>query len=219
VDKNCNFTLEHYRECLISFKTAGYKFLTFSEVGSSFLKKDKFFLCRHDVDHQLDLALNMARIEASLGIKSTYFLRTQARSYNLFSWPSVQVIHEIKDLGHELGYHYEFPLEKQEQNLRFFECTLNLLRSLFGDDTFHAICPHEPARVKTNKSVGEDLRKKLEITYDAYDPVLMEKFKYISDSSCHWREGCMHTYAKSSQNLYVLTHPVWWYNKNPGECY
>ena len=44
--------------------------------------------------------------------------------------------------------------------------------------------------------------------------------KYISDSGARWREGDMFEWLqKNTPKLYVLTHPVWWYDKTTLENY
>ena len=46
-------------------------------------KGEKSFLIRHDVDFDLQLALDLALFENKLGIKSTYFISTTCESYNV----------------------------------------------------------------------------------------------------------------------------------------
>jgi len=45
--------------------------------------------------------LRTALLENELGIKSVYYFRIVAQSYN------ENIIKQIADLGHEIGYHYE----------------------------------------------------------------------------------------------------------------
>jgi hypothetical protein len=46
-----------------------------------------------------------------------------------------------------------------------------------------------------------------------------QEYKYLSDSSCNWREGCFSKHVGKYSHLLVLTHPIWWYNKSPAENY
>jgi hypothetical protein len=41
----------------------------------------------------------MAKLEAALGIKATYYFRTIPKTFK------PEIIKEIVDIGHELGYH------------------------------------------------------------------------------------------------------------------
>lgn len=98
--KNKDFTLETYRNLLISLKSNGYDFYTFEQ----WLKtkpKEKLVIIRHDVDLLAHNSLVTAKIEANLGIKATYYFRYVKQSNNPY------VIRSIAALGHEIGYHYE----------------------------------------------------------------------------------------------------------------
>jgi hypothetical protein len=53
------------------------------------------------VDDEPEYALKMARLEHELNIKSTYYFRTNE---NVFVGG---IIREVRNLGHEIGYHYE----------------------------------------------------------------------------------------------------------------
>jgi hypothetical protein len=58
---------------------------------------------RHDVDHDLDIALEMAAFEAKRGIASTYFLLHTAAYYEQDRfWSKVA---QLVDYGHEVGLH------------------------------------------------------------------------------------------------------------------
>lgn len=59
-----------------------------------------FVLLRHDVDRDPDKALKVAKLENKCGIYSTYYFR-YPYTYNL------NVMSEICEMGHEIGYHYE----------------------------------------------------------------------------------------------------------------
>jgi len=66
----------------------------------------KVMAIRHDVDHDLQLALKFARMESSWGIRSTYFLLHTAKY-----WPDTKALlasaKEMVALGHEVGLHLD----------------------------------------------------------------------------------------------------------------
>lgn len=62
---------------------------------------DRFFIMRHDVDGNVGNAIEMAKIDASYGIRATYYFRMKPRLFQ------PQVIRTIAEFGHEVGYHYE----------------------------------------------------------------------------------------------------------------
>ena len=58
---------------------------------------------RHDVDHDLDLALEMAHHEWRLGYKATYFLLHTEAYWNDPNFPLL--VRQLKEYGHEVGLH------------------------------------------------------------------------------------------------------------------
>ncbi|NLK50017.1 MAG: hypothetical protein GX294_05150 [Candidatus Cloacimonetes bacterium] len=94
-----DFTLKIYGELLTNLRKAGYKFQRIEDYIQAPL--DKVVLLRHDVDLRSYSALRLARFEARLGIKSTYYFRVVKQSFN------PRIIRDIVKLGHEVGYHYE----------------------------------------------------------------------------------------------------------------
>jgi hypothetical protein len=75
-------------------------------------KRLKFFL-RHDIDQDLITALDMARIESSLGIRSTFFCLLTGQRPSLWRATKsserkmIQILKEIQSLGHEVALHYD----------------------------------------------------------------------------------------------------------------
>lgn len=58
---------------------------------------------RHDVDHSLDIALEMAYVEHKHGFKSTYYLLDTAEYWNQSDFHDKCL--QITDFGHEVGLH------------------------------------------------------------------------------------------------------------------
>lgn len=214
---DCNFTQHHYESCLSQAKKKGYEFFSLKEFPEG-IKKDKVIFMRHDVDFDPRLALQLAKIEKKVGVKSTFFFRVNA-PYNLFSIKNYQILKEIQSFGHEIGLHFDADFgqlfgESQEDMLIRSK---QVVEGIIGEKV-EGICPHEPSRSSTKLS--DDMMKKLGFSYEAYSPSIMDKTKYISDSSCRWREGCMCNFIKKEvPKLYILTHPVWWFNRSPIENY
>jgi hypothetical protein len=94
-----DFTLHTFRQLLSTLKEQQYTFLTFA----TFLRDPSFksIILRHDVDARRMNSLNCARLEKELEITGSYYFRIVPDSFN------ADVIKEIADLGHEIGYHYE----------------------------------------------------------------------------------------------------------------
>jgi len=94
-----DFSLNKYSELLIQLRKQGYAFQRVEDFTQQPL--NKVVMLRHDVDLRNYAALRLARVEASLGIKSTYYFRVVKQSHN------PRVIRQIVEMGHEIGYHYE----------------------------------------------------------------------------------------------------------------
>ncbi len=214
----CDFSLRHYEECLKLAKESGYTFLKFSEHEQAG-KHDKAIFLRHDIDMDINSAMRVAKIENNLGIKSTYFLRVLGK-YNPWNLPNFDKLKELLATGHELGLHYE-PDFSTLNNRNLAEDIAFQIKIIehFLKIKVQSICPHEPARTGS-LHLDDETSKKLGNPLHAYNELFFKKFKYISDSSCRWREGCMHEFIeKGVKQLCILTHPFWWYEKSPIESY
>ncbi len=88
----------------------------------------KGVLIRHDVDRRPHNALHMAKNEAELGVRTTYYFRVTKGSFDK------DIIREIHELGHEIGYHYE--------DLSFANGNIDKASELFKRhlDQFKEIC-------------------------------------------------------------------------------
>jgi hypothetical protein len=93
-----DFTYHIYAELLDSMLKAGYEFQTFEEFILA--PKERVVILRHDSDVSSSSELKFAHFEKSLGIKASYYFRIP----NTFN---IEIIKEIAELGHEIGYHYE----------------------------------------------------------------------------------------------------------------
>jgi hypothetical protein len=60
-------------------------------------------ILRHDIDKLPANALEMAQLEHDLGVTGFYYFRVKPGLWN------AGVMGKITELGHEPGYHYEYP--------------------------------------------------------------------------------------------------------------
>ena len=214
----CDFSYRHYEECIRLAKARSYQFYCFREHGEELEEKSIFM--RHDVDHCLDLAVKMAKFESEAGIKSTYFVRVHAKNYNALSLESSRKLRSIIGLGHEIGLHYE-PSYGEAMHIEQLHALNHDIRVLENSVGHHVVglSPHEPSR-DGSLTISAELLHEAELEYQAYDDRFFKDMKYISDSSCNWREGCMHEFIVGGfKKMCILTHPFWWYDKTPLENY
>lgn len=127
-----DFTLNKYRELCNTISNSEYSSLTLEEYFSERELPDKFIIVRHDVDDEPEYTLKMARLEHELNIKSTYYFRTNK---NVFVGG---IIREVKNLGHEIGYHYEVLDEtfgNYEEAIALFGHNLNKFKPFYDVKT------------------------------------------------------------------------------------
>ena len=209
-----DFSLKNYKRCLEESLRLEYNFLTMSDFFLGCSNIEKNIILRHDVDTQLDIAVSMSSIEKKLNVSATYFIRLHSHSYNFLCIRDLQKIKQIINNGHEIGLHYESDFyilnNKTIKDSIVMEAKII---EYFCNIKVKSICPHEPTR--TNCFHLEN------VNYNqAYDKKIFEKYKYISDSSCRWRDGSFYeNINEGHKNLYILTHPYWWYNNSPIENY
>ncbi|MCH8033707.1 MAG: hypothetical protein IH950_08135 [Bacteroidetes bacterium] len=196
-----DFTLETYRNFILTLKQKNYSFLPFVKyielrLSSPVSPYTSILISRHDVDRIPQNALKLAHLENLLGIKGTYYFRIVPKSYN------EQVISEIANLGHEIGYHYEdVDLVSKERGRKgesesgreelidaayeSFCKNLELFRKNFDLKT---ICMHGSPRSKyDNKIIWEKYNyKELGIIGEPYFDLDFNEFAYFTDTGRRW---------------------------------
>lgn len=94
-----DFTISTYCKLLDALQKQGFAFRPFD--GFNEKPDEKVLILRQDVDRLPENSLRFAGIQAKRGIRGTYYFRIAPESWN------VEIIREIFELGHEIGYHYE----------------------------------------------------------------------------------------------------------------
>lgn len=213
----CNFTIKHYKETLALAKQKGYVFSTMRDYNKN-INNDKVIFMRHDVDMSVQNALKFVEIENEFNIKATYFIRLHC-DYNIFSLKNYKLIKKLLKSGHEIGLHHEADFSRiyEEDEKDFFNRAKEVLEIITGTKIV-GVTPHEPSRIKA--LINEDNIKEFGLDYEGYSSKFTKNVKYISDSSCRWREGCMCEFIKKeTPKLCITVHPFWWYEKTPLENY
>jgi hypothetical protein len=181
---SCSFDLAHYRELLDAAQRGGYRFRFFDggpEPGDLFL--------RHDVDLMLEAAVEVAELEAELGVRATYFLMTESVFYNLASPEGTATFERVRALGHRVGLHAVWP--RAELDERFDP----------------VVAWHNPD--------AEYVNRPLDGVVNVMASPWFSPETYRSDSNQHWRSGCPHEQlaAGGFEWLQLLTHPEIWVYK------
>lgn len=175
-----DFTIKKYEQLLLSLIESKYSFQTFNEFLIEPIQRT--VVLRHDVDLLPQNSLTFAKIQASYGIKGTYYFRAVPESWD------VEIIKSIAGLGHEIGYHYEcLTTCNGDLNLGIedFKKNLENLRELAPVTT---ICMHGSPMSKFD---SKDLWKsydyrKFGIIGEPYFDIDFNKVFYITDTGRRW---------------------------------
>ena len=135
-----DFTFSQYTQLLKTLQSRGFLFYTFAEYITQETIRNpesplrnkapmppRKIILRHDVEARYENALQMARIQHKMGIRGSYYFRFLPKSY------SSEIIKEIADLGHEIGYHYDDLSAckgNREEALKRFQQHLEELRKI-----------------------------------------------------------------------------------------
>tara|TARA_R110000772_G_scaffold229342_1_gene340205 strand:- start:657 stop:1424 length:768 start_codon:yes stop_codon:yes gene_type:complete len=201
------FSWEGYRKILTMFTNAGYQTKFFSELD----QQKRHVVIRHDVDFSIRAALDIARIEASLGIYAHYYVLLRTEFYNLCSPTDWQIVREILELGHEVGLHFD--ASQYDQDIESLEVAAERECTILEAILEHPVTTisfHRPAEALLG------LDRKLASRLHAYQPQFFSEIAYCSDSQGAFRFGhpLDHEAFLEGKAMQLLTHPIWWQEKN-----
>ncbi len=199
-----HFSLEMYAEILRRAKSLGYQFPTVSELKNGSHAHGRFLLLRHDIDASPRYALGMARLEHSLGVRSSYYVLLHSPYYNPAASPHWDALQKIISMGFEVGLHYETDFFEN----RGMDALKSVLRDVAALENILqiqivSVSQHRPAS-------GTFLQKLNEHYVDAYNHDLMNNVRYISDSGFKWRKETLLDLLGKEERIHALLHPVTW---------
>lgn len=198
----CSFAIAHYEEVVARARTT-HDIVLFREWRPA-AGRPRLFL-RHDIDHSLRLAFDLAQREQALGVRATYFVQLHSALYTASTAAAAEVLRQIVALGHEVGLHYDtgYYAKLGLDGPTALRADLDQLGVLTGVDV-QSISRHSPVDSPTMR------RGESPVRWDAYSDPFIRDVKYLSDSNRAWREGCFCEHLAHGEELHVLTHPVWW---------
>jgi hypothetical protein len=196
------FTRDHYRAILTSALDSGYRFALFDERASG-----PTVYLRHDVDNSVADALEMARLDADLSVRSSFLFLLRSANYNPFTADNVTRIRKIARLGHAIGLHFSDENEDREsfhssslperigKDARLLSEGLDLPITFFS---FH------------NPAGKEDFQVEIPGLINTYRHEFFDDAKYLSESNFRWREGCPCLLFREMRyrTLQLLVHPM-----------
>ena len=181
-----DFTFEMYEKLLEAGLDAGYEHLTIREYLSDDNLPEQFIIHRHDVDRKPENALTMAKLEAEYDISSTYYFRTIKKTLK------PDIILEIEELGHEIGYHYE-DLDRANGDVEAARSLFaNNLENLRDWTNVETVCMHgNPLTSYDNRDLWDDghYLEKFGLLGEAYISMDFDEVTYFSDTGRTWMDG------------------------------
>lgn len=200
------FTYAAYRNLIAILKQNAYQFCGYFDHTA----QDKRVIMRHDIDYCLERSVKMAQIENEEGIGSTYFVLLKTDFYNPASKRTNDLIREIKNLGHEVGLHFDETV--------YADCDAEKLPEMIQKeaDILADICGFPIRCFSMHRPNQVTLEKSLEVPglVNAYGREFFHEFKYLSDSRRNWREPVEDIIYRGSYNrLHILTHAFWYSEK------
>jgi len=151
-------------------------------------------IIKHDVETSVQKALTIAQIEHKFNIKTTYYVQ----SYLLNSSNNVTMLKEIKDLGHEVTYHYDvLDSNKGDWKLAISEFNSTLLKFTENGFEVKTVCPHgNPVMEREGWNSNKDFFRSKEVRgiFPGISDIVInpEKFgtknmSYVSDAGYGWK--------------------------------
>ena len=157
---------------------------------------------RHDVDHDIEKALQFAEWEHHYGYRSTYFLLHSANYYTNNPGFDSAILY-LRELGHEIGLHND-ALCACDGNLGDAVITiqneLNYLRNFYP---VVGIADHGGSPFKNGDIWNSYTPAQFTLEYEAYQ-LQKTANTYISDNQGTWRAPLKHA------QTFMLIHPIWW---------
>jgi peptidoglycan/xylan/chitin deacetylase (PgdA/CDA1 family) len=200
------FELRSYEELLRTGIEAGYRFVSFAEVGKE--ASPRSCLLRHDVDSEVLGCGEMLDIEKSLGVTATYFLMTRSTAYNLFSVEAMAMVARMLREGHRIGLHFmgercegrsvPFIVEEVLRETRWLEQEFGVKAD--------AVSFHQPTQAILDAQIA------IPGLANTYNASQMAPYFYVSDTNMTWRhEHPRDIFLRAlHERMQLLIHPMWW---------
>lgn len=202
-----DFTLDNYSR-IVKIALERYNIVSFFDNFNN----DHALILRHDIDHSVDAALKIARIEAKFNIKSSFFFLLHSEMYSILEPETVEKIKEIMSLGHYIGLHFDVSFYKNIKSNKDLEDYIyfekNIIEKITNSE-IKLISFHSPNLESSTIDFRRDTYAEL---INTYSRKFFSKDSYISDSNGYWRFKRLEDILTSPKQsrLQVLIHPIWW---------
>ncbi len=197
------FTYSAYTNMIKELKRNNYQFCNYHNESGV----EKSVILRHDIDFSLDKALEIAKLENKLQVKSTFFISISTNFYNVFSKLSYEIISQIIELGHDIGLHFDesrYEINTTYELELFIESECKILKSAIRNSV-NSVSMHRPSRWILDSKI------EFQNCVNSYSNKYFSEYKYVSDSRMNWREDVLDIIKNNNYNkIHILTHPFWY---------
>ncbi|WP_406661215.1 hypothetical protein V7O66_01460 [Methanolobus sp. ZRKC3] len=177
---NRDFTLSKYQQLIESIIDTDYKTTTVYDYLLS--EQKKCVILRHDVDREIERAMEMAQLEYEYDITSTYYFR---HTKDVFK---PKIIEKIADMGHEIGFHYEVMDKAKGDPEKAIDIFKNELEDMREISNVATICMHgNPLASWSNRDLwGKYNFKDFGIIGEPYLSINYNEVFYLTDTGRTW---------------------------------
>jgi hypothetical protein len=198
---------DSYRHLLRLALSQGYRFTGFLDDTE---RHPRCIYLRHDVDRSLRMAVELAEINASLGVQGTFFLLLRGAGYNLLSYWARSRIQEIQAFGQRVALHYAVPPGTAADD----DVLIDSIRS-----DFEIACQHitglQPVFAwhdTTPDLIQRGLDLEIPGLVNVYNTRFFERIPYYSDSNMQYTVSQFEALIKGATEprIHLLLHPLYW---------
>lgn len=201
------YSLTAYRSIIERALASGLTFVPFTTNGAAGAGRIHL---RHDVDYSLEMAREVARVNADLGVAATFFVLLRSQIYNALSPWSQRLIREIHELGQTVALHA--PVASEAVEIHGLEAALR------GDFEFFCrtiieLAPvvswHNPPGWCLDQTVS---RPTIGGLVNVYGSRFTRDSAYVSDSNMRHSVEALLSLAERppERALHLLLHPCNW---------
>lgn len=171
---------------------------------------DEFIIIRHDIEFDIGKAYQLALIEQSENVRSTYFVQIESNAYNAFSDSNREMLSEIIKMGHTVGLHFR-QREDERENLVAIDKQLQILAEEIPGAKRIFSC-HRPKRdtLYHTYRVPDAINAYAEPFFYRTDRPLEAPTRYITDSKWQWNNLQEGVNPWMTPRVQFLTHPFQW---------
>jgi hypothetical protein len=199
---------ELYAQFLETARDRSFAFVRFRDFApDSDPLPERFIALRHDIDFAPECSLQMAQMEHDAGVESTYFVLVDGQFYDPLRPETVQQIRHIRDLGHEIGLHFDSGGSAAPHDISAEVAFRMKVLEAIVERPIRSFAQHNP--VNTGNATVT-LPPGHERAVDVAAAIREHDLLYVSDSAMMWRSHTFATALEEGRNLCVLAHPHSW---------